>query len=371
MSRSNDNDDVEYRHQDELFFQPLTIEQCWSRAYHWVFRKHFDLFLKLGLSATLPVAFLVLLLPSYSYDRMEYGIVEVLLLALSVTVANGPVMVAVAELYAGHDRKRKNHRDDDGDAVDDDSWWWYECYAVFVRQNKTNHNAASRKRKILGKTIGGGFLALAMVSLASVFLYVPGIYLAIRWYFVPCILFFDQDSVRKSFQRSYEATSSSPQPQERGSGAMLADRRKGIFGIKLEVFCILFRLFLMELLPMLLIGIVSEIVHSLTYDHVLFGHDTVANFHGFALYTIGTTAHKSLLIPFAIVLKTIVYLNLRITGETLTGDDFRSLLRDKGLELERFPAGGGDNDNDNEPRRSLLAANEGLELRERVTPSAL
>ena len=374
MSQSNDNDDIEFRHHDELFFRPLSIKQCWSVAYDLVVRKHFALFFKLGLSAVLPVAFLVLWIPSYRYDRMVTEIVEVLLCSLSVTVANGPVMVATAELYAGHKRQRETHRNDDGDNLDDDSWWWYECYAVFVRQDATNHrpSAASRKRKILGNTMAGGFFAIAMVSFASILLYVPGIYLAVRWYFVPCILLFDQTSMRESFRRSCESTSSpsQPKPQEQGSRTIPAGRKRGCLGIKFELFCILFRLFLLEFLPMVLIVLASDILHQLTWGHLIFGHKVVADFFGFTLYAIGTIAHKCLFVPFSIVLKTIVYLNLRIANENLTGTDFRSLLRENGLELERFSGGsGGDSDVDNELQTSLLAANGAVELRERKSSS--
>ena len=139
--------------------------------------------------------------------------------------------------------------------------------------------------------------SIALVSLGSIVLYIPGVYLAVKFFYVPCLVLSENPhgGMVTSLRRSWALTNLTCQ----GGGC--------------KILGVILILFLMEY--------VAEILHYLTREHMIFGHHAIANFLQFVFYVSATFVHECGWMTFFIVLRTVLYLNVRVK-EGLDVDSF-------------------------------------------------
>ena len=322
MRRSVSNNEGRMEDEEKQQQEPLTITECWSLAYE-ITRKHYRLFVKVGASAVIPVALVVLVCQPTDVSKFWW------LSILSIAVANGPVMVATANLLEdgmlrpSSNNEAMNHFD------------WQKCYSIFYGRWKIV------ARLLLGELLANAWVILRLI-LTMIYpemddrglLLLPELYFTVRFYFLPCILLFEsQSNIRKAAKTSFVATSSSPPTP---SNTLMFDRRKGMFGIKLEILCVLCRLFALELVPVVVMSVVGYLpVLLLTVTGILSYENQFTSF----LYWLAIILNKCWLVPFGIVLKTILYFNICIMNNNGDCRDLRSLLGG-GLELWLFERNG-------------------------------
>lgn len=268
--------------QDEDMFRPLSMEKCWGRSRH-LLKLHVELYCKIAACVVIPIAFLfifVLVVP-IDVPYGDYSLFEVAVNTVAAIAANGPIMVATAAIYGGSTPE------------------WHECFSIYFE----------KRMKTL---VGAGLLAIVLVSFGSILLYLPGIYMAAGWFFVPCSIVFEDQNVMGSLKRSWQLTKVS----------------------RCAIFCTLTLSFLMAALPFGLLAAISVLFHELTKEHVLFGHDSIARFVGFTVYTVPSVAAKIVLLPLFIIIKTVMYINYRVKEEGLTAEEFRKRCKELKLLSE-------------------------------------
>ena len=319
--------------QDEVLFRPLSMEQCWYRSYT-LLKQNFQLYMKIATCLIIPISCVILIIPpiDYTFDDAHFPLLDVALLTISIQCLNGPIMIATAEIYMkGGQRRSPLPRNE-----------WFQCITFFF----TNQSPV-RRQQILVRTVAAGLIAIIGVFLGSLLMYLPGIYLAIGWYFIPCIMLFENGvtnpatsattsessniitSIATSFQRSWNLTSRTKNKTRTGQVQVQQQRTASSWSI----FWTLLVCFLLEVVPMIIIVLLAAIFHESTSHHAIFGgHKVLANFVGFTIYAIPNIIHKCIFIPFTIILKFVIYMNIQIING-LTGPSFRSQMEDNGLLL--------------------------------------
>lgn len=273
---------------EQDFFVPLKMEDCWERSRE-LFRKHRSLYLHIAAFTVLPIKlFFVLLFPISLTDSHygDYSLLEVVVVGLSGLIASGPIALATAAIYL-----KQRPSDDEG------GWDWTACLAILWQDTELS-----------SKLLTASTLAILGVCLGSVFLYFPGLYLAVDWFFCPCVALFEGKRNKSSID-----------VLTRSKALSKVSRATLYFSLVLA--------FLAYAIPSFLLAGCSVLVYELVRGHVLFGHESLAGFLGFVFFVLPSAAFKVVVLPHLLIYKTILYIDFCIKKQRLTEDEFRSNCR--------------------------------------------